>query len=132
MEYPERVTTKEESTQNRVLIAEGKLPDPIMKKWLRYAKVEGEDVKVYAQPMVIRKLSDEERAKREATKNAERELKAKLKAEKKAKKEAEKKKKTEAYLKRLAEAQKRREQNLIEQKKRYEEKLAKLNSKLGN
>jgi len=112
-----------------VLLTEVALPDPVMKKWLRYVKIEDDTVKVYAQPMVTRRIDEKEKARREAEKNAVRELKAKQRAEKKAKKEAERVAKKDAYTKRLAESQERKEIKLAEQKERLEKRLAELNAK---
>ena len=92
MPEPEYVESKEESAKLKKVLGKVKIEDESLRKWLRYAKIEGDEIVFYAQPMVRRKVTEEELAQRKAKKEAE-------KAERKAKREAESKAMYEARAK---------------------------------
>jgi len=117
-EFVKTVSSKEEAAKMRVELARAPV-DPKHKEWSKFGKVEGNEVVLYAQPFVVKRLSPEEIAKRDAKKEARREEREKTKAknaEKRAKEKAEiearKKERAEKQLKKAQEAQKKAEEAL--------------------
>jgi len=139
----EFATSKEESQKLKIKVGvAGKLPEGAQ-GWLKYLKVEDGNLVAYIQPMVRKqKMTDEEKAKKDAVKNAIKEVRRAEKArasekrkaelederkEKAKKRESEKKKRDSEKEKLAKEKIAKAEKRLAEKKKKLQEELAKLN-----
>lgn len=73
------VSSKEEAKEKRIELARESIEEGV-KAWSKFAKVEGDEVVLYAQPFVVKKLTQAEKDAREAIKKANAERRAKDKA----------------------------------------------------
>lgn len=114
------VTSGEESKKLRVEYARVPLKDKAHAGWMRYVKVENNQLVLYAQPWVNRKLSDEEQKKRAKQKEQKHQTFVKRLEENRAKK-----------LKALEQKKKVMELKIKERALKLEAKLTELKSNLA-
>lgn len=94
--------SKEEAGEMRVELARVTIPEE-QKGWSKWVKVEGDEAVAYAQPFVVKRLSEEEKTKREAEKKA----------------------RSEAFKKRIEDNQVKRDKEKAETQERKKEKAQK-------